>query len=94
MNANLNFTIKRHLIRGAFYVLPPLAVCAIPFALAQSRSRDTTKPNVLKPTVLPNLTALSPSISKTHAIRPNPDFVPPGVIERWLRGLRPMRTPV
>ena len=65
-----------------------LAVCAIPFALAQSLSRGTTKPNVLKPTVVPNLTALSPTISKTHAIRPNPDFAPPGVIEKQLSGLR------
>ena len=67
-----------HLPRGVFYVLLLLAVCAIPFALAQSLSRGTTKPNVLKPTVVPNLTALSPTISKTHAIRPNPDFAPLG----------------
>ena len=40
MKKQINPTIKAHLIRGAFYLLLLLAVCAIPFALAQSRSRD------------------------------------------------------
>ena len=77
---------KAHLIRGAFYLL--LAVSAIPFTLAQSRSRGTTKPGVIKPTVLPNLTSLSSTISQTHAVRPNPDFAPPGVIQEQLSSLR------
>src|SRR4029079_9084664 len=42
MKKQINPTIKAHLIRGAFYLLLLLAVCAIPFALAQSRSRGTT----------------------------------------------------
>ena len=37
MKKQLNPTIKAHLIRGAFYLLLLLAVCAIPFALAQSK---------------------------------------------------------
>ena len=78
MKKQINPTIKAHLIRGAFYLLLLLAVCAIPFALAQSRSRGTTKPGVIKPTVQPNLTSLSSTISATHAVRPNPDFAP-----RW-----------
>src|SRR5947207_8808034 len=41
MKKQTNSTIKAHLIRGAFYLLLLLAVCAIPFALAQ---RNTTKP--------------------------------------------------
>ena len=41
MKKQINPTIKAYLIRGAFYLLL-LAVCAIPFALAQSRSRGTT----------------------------------------------------
>ena len=45
MKKQINPTIKAHLIRGAFYLLLLLAVCAIPFALAQSRSRATAKPN-------------------------------------------------
>ncbi len=40
MKKQINPTIKAHLIRGAFYVLLLLAVCVIPFALAQ---RNTTK---------------------------------------------------
>src|SRR5437867_6830068 len=38
--------IKAHLLRGAFYLLLLVAVCAIPFALAQSRSRGTAKRSV------------------------------------------------
>ena len=34
--------IKAHLLRGAFYLLVLVAVCVIPFALGQSRSRGTT----------------------------------------------------
>ena len=42
MKANISSTIKAHLIRGAFYLLLLLAVCVIPFALAQ---RTTAKGN-------------------------------------------------
>src|SRR6516162_4460538 len=43
MKKQINPTIKAHLIRGAFYLLLLLAVCAIPFALAQ---RNATKRGV------------------------------------------------
>ena len=43
MKKQINPTIKAHLIRGAFYLLLLLAVCAIPFALAQNRSRASAK---------------------------------------------------
>jgi len=46
MKKQISPTIKAHLIRGAFYLLLLLAVCAIPFALAQSRSRGTSKRGV------------------------------------------------
>ena len=42
MNENISSTTKTHLIRGAFYLLFLLAVCVIPFALAQ---RSTAKGN-------------------------------------------------
>src|SRR5215467_8515914 len=35
MKKQINPTIKAHLIRGAFYLLLLVAVCAIPFALGQ-----------------------------------------------------------
>jgi hypothetical protein len=38
-----NSSIKAHLLWSALILLSLLAVCAIPFALAQSRSRGTTK---------------------------------------------------
>src|SRR5436190_10891104 len=43
MKKQINPTIKAHLVRSAFYMLLLLAVCVIPFALAQSRSRGTAK---------------------------------------------------
>ena len=48
MKKQTNPDIKAHLIRSAFYLLLLLAVCAIPFALAQ---RNTTKRTVAKPKV-------------------------------------------
>jgi hypothetical protein len=51
MKKQINPTIKAHLIRGAFYLLLLLAVCAIPFALAQRNpaarkmSRTVSNPN-------------------------------------------------
>ena len=58
MKKQINPTIKAHLIRGAFYLLLLLAVCAIPFALAQSRSRGTAKQmRQAEPTKLSNRAA-------------------------------------
>ena len=37
MKKQINPTIKAHLIRGAFYLLLLVAVCAIPFALARAK---------------------------------------------------------
>jgi hypothetical protein len=54
MKKQINPTIKAHLLRGAFYVLLLLAVCVIPFALAQ---RNTTKRSAAKPKATANLAA-------------------------------------
>jgi N-acetylneuraminic acid mutarotase len=48
MKKQINPNIKAHLIRSSFYVLLLLAVCVIPFALAQ---RNTTRRAVTKPKV-------------------------------------------
>src|SRR6266446_2335283 len=55
MKKQINPTIKAHLMRGAFYLLSLLAVCAIPFALGQSRSRGTAKQSVAKPNAVPSI---------------------------------------
>src|SRR5262245_19669619 len=47
MKKQINPTIKAHLLRGAFYLLLLVAVCAIPFALAQ---RNTIKRGAVNPT--------------------------------------------
>ncbi|HKF95569.1 MAG TPA: hypothetical protein VKB96_13435, partial [Gammaproteobacteria bacterium] len=57
MRKQLNTTTRAHLIRGAFYLLLLLAVCAIPFALAQSRSRGAINPSIVSTAV--NQTAVS-----------------------------------
>src|SRR6266516_1357118 len=57
MKKQINPTIKAHLIRSAFYLLLLVAVCAIPFALAQSRSRGTAKRSAAKPSIQQNVTA-------------------------------------
>src|SRR5436853_4226250 len=51
MKKQINPTIKAHLIRGAFYLLLLVAVCAIPFALAQ---RNATKRNIVNVPRTPN----------------------------------------
>jgi hypothetical protein len=56
MKKQTNSTIKAHLIRGAFYLLLLVAVCAIPFALAQ---RNASKRSVAKPAAKPNLSAIA-----------------------------------
>ena len=55
MKKQINPTIKAHLIRSAFYLLLLVAVCAIPFALAQSRSRGTSKQSLAKPNAPANM---------------------------------------
>src|SRR6266487_1890976 len=49
MKKQINPTIKAQILRSAFILLSLVAICAIPFALAQSRSRGTTKQSVAKP---------------------------------------------
>ena len=49
MKKQINPTIKAHLIRGAFYLLLLVAVCAIPFALAQRNSTGRNFPNKYLP---------------------------------------------
>jgi Alpha-galactosidase, CBM13 domain len=46
MKKQINPSIEAHLLRSALILLSLLAICVIPFALAQSRSRETTKRSV------------------------------------------------
>ena len=48
MKKQINPTIKAHLIRGAFYLLLLVAVCAIPFALAQRNAPKRSGANASK----------------------------------------------
>ena len=48
MKKQINPTIKAHLIRGAFYLLLLVAVCAIPFALAQRNKLSSTRAHAIK----------------------------------------------
>ena len=88
MKKQINPTIKAYLIRGAFYLLLLLAVCAIPFALAQSRSRGTAMGTVARSAVHPNLTSLGRAVPQNYAVPANPDFAPAGVIQGQPSSLR------
>src|SRR5436309_22208 len=46
MKKQINLAMKAHLIRGAFYLLLLLAVCAIPLALAQRSAAKRGVPNL------------------------------------------------
>jgi hypothetical protein len=54
MKKQINPTTKAHLIRSAFYVILLLAVCVIPFALAQRNTPKTNKPTSAKSKVVAN----------------------------------------
>src|SRR5438128_1501435 len=77
MKKQINPTTKAHLLRGAFYLLLLLAVCAIPFALAQSRSRGTTKRSVTKLTAKPLGKPLSQLNSVMNPAAGEPHAAPP-----------------
>ena len=62
MKKQINLTIKAHLIRGAFYLILLVAVCAIPFALA---ARNTAAGKVSR--MMPR--SLIPSLAPASAFR-------------------------
>src|SRR5215467_6305246 len=66
MKKQINPTTKAHLIRGVFYLLLLLAVCAIPFALAQ---RNTSMRSVANLASSPNKVAkIAAAPSSTGAV--------------------------
>jgi N-acetylneuraminic acid mutarotase len=75
MKKQINPTIKAHLIRGAFYLLLLVAVCAIPFALAQ---RDATGRNFAE-RVSPSVSSapgwLSPALSSWSIVANYPEIL-------------------
>src|SRR6266480_6727595 len=82
MKKQINPTIKAHLIRGAFYLLLLLAVCAIPFALAQrSRLLPSKNPGVPNLPRLSQLPQRSSGVRAAHIIPiPQPPKAPQGVL--------------
>src|SRR5581483_8382449 len=77
MKKQLNPTIKAHLIRSAFYVLLLLAVCVIPFALAQRNAtgRSAAKPKIAgAPAAHPKSRAVQSQIP--YDLRPLPAQAP------------------
>src|SRR6266496_2373325 len=68
MKKQTNPSIKAHLLWSALILLSLLAICAIPFALAQSRSRGTSKQSVATPAAKPNLSAITQLPPLTRSI--------------------------
>jgi len=58
MKKQINPTIKAHLVRGAFYLLLLIAVCAIPFALAQRKAPRRPVAVKLPSTVMPRFSSV------------------------------------
>jgi len=79
MKKQINPTIKAHLIRGAFYLLLLIAVCAIPFALAQRNATKrpvTVRPPAVRPyfssVALQGRSPLGPRTKRLlHGLLPN-----------------------
>ena len=70
MKKQLKPNIKAHLLRGAFYLLLLVTVCAIPFALAQ---RHTAKRNVAKSNTVATAPASVSALDGTVSVsQPNP----------------------
>ena len=73
MKKQINPTIKAHLIRGAFYLLLLVAVCAIPFALAQRNAANrgavnsASKPNIVGKPAPPSAAAQASRLSGVHS---------------------------
>ena len=65
MKRQLNPPIKAHLIRGVFYVLLLLAVCVIPFALAQ-RSTSKHGSALSRASAVPNQSARASEIARAR----------------------------
>ena len=95
MKKQIKPTIKAHLIRGAFYLLLLIAVCAIPFALAQ---RNTNKRTMAQPSTGSVTAAVVP---RSQGEMPN-DAMPVSAAARLsqfplrssgMRALRPVRVP-
>src|SRR5881392_1508150 len=75
MKKQINPTIKAHLIRGAFYLLLLLAVCAIPFALARRNVVRTATAQIKRNAVahaaqITNLYGKAPVVSRKSPIAP------------------------
>jgi hypothetical protein len=67
MKKQIDSSIKAHLLRGGFYLLLLLAVCAIPFALAQRNStRESLSPANISASAIGNAMG-------GYAIKVNPD---------------------
>ena len=60
MKKQINPTIKAHLIRGAFYLILLVAVCAIPFALA-ARNTAAGKVSRMVSSEFSHIPALAPA---------------------------------
>ncbi|PYK09073.1 MAG: hypothetical protein DME61_07670, partial [Verrucomicrobia bacterium] len=77
MKKQTKHSIKAHLLWSALILLALLAVCAIPFTLAQSRSRGTTKQTVANlntPAKAEPAQAVPPSTGAISAKAPAPNI--------------------
>ena len=91
MKKQINPTIKAHLIRGAFYLILLVAVCAIPFALA---SRNTAAGKVSRMMPRSHFPSLAPASAFRAPVQklPNAKAIKKHSLLRSLLGNIPLFT--
>lgn len=70
MKKQINSSVKAYLIRGAFYLLLLLAVCAIPFALAQRNAKRSVSSVKSKQAVGAKLASAASRVPGSLAVTP------------------------
>src|SRR5690349_8200819 len=70
MKRQIHPTIKAHLLRGGFYVILLIAVCVIPFAVAQraKTSRSVVRPDVTTNSEMSGPASASPRFSTARGL--------------------------
>ena len=91
MKKQPNPTIKAHLIRSAFYLLLLIAVCAIPFALAQRNATKQTMAQQQRPAAVPRSQGEMPNDAVPFAASARVSHLP--LRNSGVAGYHPLRVP-
>src|SRR5215216_2215823 len=91
MKKQNNNSAKAHLIRGAFYILLLIAVCAIPFVLAQRNDTKRTMAQQQRPAAVPRSQAEMPNDAVPFSASARVSHLP--LRSSGVAGYHPLRVP-